>query len=254
MPTSLTTMSGTRSLVAALAFAIAAAGCSRPTTGFLTRTCTGADGRTARYSLFVPHAYSPNAPVPVILFLHGAGEAGTDGEKPTQVGIGPAIRTREQTFPFLVVFPQAQDRVPATHGSWLPGQPDGNRALAILDAVRADYRIDPRRVYLTGISVGATGVWQLAAARPTAWAAIVPVCGVGPVAKAGEIKDIPCWCFHGAEDVNVSVENSRKMAEALRQAGARPRYTEYAGIGHDSWERAYSTDELYEWLLQQTLP
>src|SRR3954470_3103841 len=114
-------MARARPLVAALVCAFAAAGCSRPTTGFLTRTFSGADGQTVRYSLFVPHSYSPDTPVPVILFLHGAGEAGTDARKPTEVGIGPAVRAREPTFPFLVVFPQARDRVPATHGSWLPG-------------------------------------------------------------------------------------------------------------------------------------
>jgi predicted peptidase len=189
--------------------------------------------------------------VPVILFLHGAGEAGTDGQKPTQVGIGPAVRTREATFPFLVVFPQASERVPASFGSWLPGQPDAERALAILDEVQRDYRADPRRVYLTGISVGGNGVWHLAAAHPERWAAIVPVCGLGPVTKAAAVKDIPCWCFHGAEDGNVSVEQSRKMVAALRQAGGSPRYTEYPDVGHNSWERAYDSDELYDWLLKQ---
>src|SRR5438034_8549900 len=98
-----------------------ASGCARPAAGFQTRAFKGADGHAAKYSLFVPHGYSPEKPVPVILFLHGAGEAGNDDEKPTQVGLGPAVRAREATFPFLVVFPQAQDRVPATFGSWLPG-------------------------------------------------------------------------------------------------------------------------------------
>jgi predicted peptidase len=189
-----------------------------------------------------------------MLFLHGAGEAGTDGEKPTLVGLGPAARERAATFPFLVVFPQAQDRVPASHGSWLPGQPDGDRALAILDSVEREFGTDPARVYLTGISVGATGVWRLAAAHPDRWAAIVPVCGLGPVTKAGAIKDIPCWCFHGAEDGNVSVEHSRNMVDAIRGTGRSPRYTEYPGVGHDSWDRAYATEELYEWLLKQRRP
>jgi predicted peptidase len=145
---------------------LAAAGCSAPTTGFLSRTFKGSDGQTAKYSLFVPHDYAAGSPVPVILFLHGAGEAGDDGVKPTHVGLGPAVRAREATFPFLVVFPQVSDRVPATFGSWLPGQPDGNRALAILEAVQREYRTDAQRVYLIGISVGANGVWHLAAAHP----------------------------------------------------------------------------------------
>src|SRR4051794_26976130 len=93
---------------------IAVASCAPPAGGFQTRVFRAADGVKSAYSLFVPHGYGPEHPVPVILFLHGAGEAGTDGVRPTQVGIGPAIREREATFPFLVVFPQAQDRVPAT--------------------------------------------------------------------------------------------------------------------------------------------
>jgi predicted peptidase len=227
------------------------AGCARPATGFQDRVFRGPDGRASRYALFVPHAYTPERPVPVILFLHGGGEAGTDGRKPTQVGLGPAIRVREATFPFLVVFPQARDPVPSTHGSWLPGQPDGERALAILDEVRQRYQTDPQRVYLTGISVGGSGTWQMAASHPDRWAAIVPVCGIGPRARAGALKDVPCWCFHGADDGVVPVEFSRGMVAALTEAGGSPRYTEYPGVGHDSWDRAYNTDELYDWLLQQ---
>jgi len=91
-------------------------------------------------------------------------------------------------------------------------------------------------------------------AHPERWAAIVPVCGLGPVTKFEAIKHIPCWCFHGADDGNVSVENSRNMIDALRKAGGSPRCTEYPGVGHNSWDKAYATDELYEWLLQQKCP
>jgi predicted peptidase len=232
----------------------AAAGCSRPTTGFLSRTFKSADGKTSGYALFVPHDYSPERPVPVILFLHGGGEAGTDGQKQIEVGLGPAIRVRAAAFPFLVVFPQAQERVPATFGTWIPGQPDGDRALAILDEVQKEYSTDRRRVYLTGISVGGFGTWQLAAASPGRWAAIVPVCGVGPRTKVDALKHLPCWCFHGDDDGNVSVEHSRGMVSALKGTGGEPRYTEYPGVGHNCWDRAYATDELYDWLLRQRLP
>src|SRR5262245_8476874 len=167
---------GAGQLLTAL-FVVAAVVCSAPTSGFLSRTFKGTDGKTTKYSLFVPRGYTPEKTLPVILFLHGAGEAGDDGGKPLQVGLGPAVRAREASFPFLVVFPQASDRVPATFGSWLPGQPDGDRALAILEAVQREYRTDPQRVYLTGISVGANGVWHFAAAHPDRWSAIVPVCG-----------------------------------------------------------------------------
>jgi predicted peptidase len=237
----------------ALALA-SATGCGGPKTGFRERVFRGGEGAAARYEVFVPHGYSPDRPVPVILFLHGGGEAGTDGHRQTEVGLGPAVRAREATFPFLVVFPQARENVPATFGSWVPGQPDGDRALAILDEVQRAYRTDPARVYLTGISVGGFGVWQMAARFPERWAAIVPVCGRSPRARAAILKDLPCWCFHGADDGVVSVEESREMVEALRQVGGQPRYTEYPAIGHDCWDRAYATDELYDWLLSQRRP
>jgi predicted peptidase len=247
-------MTGARwPLLALAALSVTAARCTQPATGFLYRTFKGADGRKGQYALFVPHDYSPERPLPVMLFLHGAGEAGTDGRKQTQVGLGPAVRAREASFPFLVIFPQACDREPATFGTWLPGQLDCDRALAILGDVQRVYHTDPKRVYLTGISVGGCGVWQVAAAYPDRWAAIVPVCGVAPITKTDAVKDIPCWCFHGSDDGNVSVENSRNMIEAMKKAGGSPRYTEYPGAGHDSWDMAYATAELYDWLLQQTL-
>jgi predicted peptidase len=248
-------MTGVRTLPLAIAMAlIATAGCSRPRTGFLSRAFKDAKGQTSRYALFVPHDYSPERPVPVILFLHGGGEAGTDGQKQTEVGLGPAVRARAATFPFLVVFPQAQERVPATFGTWLPGQPDGDRALAILDEVQEEYSTDRKRVYLTGISVGGFGTWQLAAAYPDRWAAIVPVCAIGPRTKVDALKRIPCWCFHDDADGNVPVDHSRDMVNLLKEAGGEPRYTEYPGVGHDCWDKAYATDELYEWLLKQQPP
>ncbi len=231
-----------------------AAGCARPTSGFLNRTYTGPDGVSSKYVVFVPHDYSPDRPPPVILFLHGGGEAGTDGRRQTEVGLGPAVRAREATFPFVVVFPQAQDRVPATFATWLPGQPDGERALAVLAAVRQEFHTDPKRVYLTGISVGGFGTWQLAAADPGRWTAIVPVCGHAPLTRAAAVKDIPCWYFIGADDDVTPAQSARDMIAAIKDAGGRPRYTEYPGVGHNCWDRAYGTDELYDWLLRQTLP
>jgi len=124
-------------------------------------------------------------------------------------------------------------------------------ALAILDEVQKEYKVDPKRVYLTGLSMGGFGTWSLAAAHPTKWAAIVPICGGGDPASAAKIKDIPCWCFHGDADPVVPVSFARLMVEALRKSGASPRYEEYHGVGHNSWDKAYASDELYQWLLQQ---
>lgn len=244
-------MTRTSTILIVPLLAVASVGCGRRSTGFQTGVVLAPDGRESRYCVFVPRNYNSGRPVPAILFLHGGGEVGTDGLKPTEVGLGPAVRAREATFPFLVVFPQATARSPVSFACWYPSQPDGARALAILEQVQRDYRIDPRRVYLTGISVGGNGVWHLAAAYPDRWAAIVPVCGLGSSELAAKLKDFPCWCFHGADDGVVPAAKSREMVEAIRRAGGAPRYTEYPGVGHNCWEKAYKTDELYEWLLAQ---
>jgi len=216
-------------------------------TGFLDRVHKDEDGKEAKYVLFVPHDYKGDKAYPLILFLHGSGETGTDGKKPAAVGLGPAIKKQEKEFPFIAVFPQSQKR------TWHADSDDAKRALAILSAVQKEYKVDPKRVYLTGLSMGGYGTWSLAAKYPEKWAAIVPVCGGGDPAQAEKIKGLPCWCFHGDEDKAVKVERSREMIEALKKAGAQPKYTEYPGVGHNSWDRAYGTKELYEWLLQQQL-
>lgn len=209
-------------------------------TGFLNRTFAG-DG--ARYVLYVPSSYDGSKAYPLILFLHGSGETGTDGLKQAKVGLAPAIR-KMKDFPFLALFPQSQKR------TWRAGSDDAVRALKILDEVRKGFKVDDTRLYLTGLSMGGFGTWSLAAAHPDKWAAIVPICGGGDPRAAEKIKDLPCWCFHGDADKAVDVKLSRDMIDALKKAGGNPRYTEYPGVAHNSWDRAYGTAELYDWLLK----
>jgi predicted peptidase len=216
-------------------------------TGFLNRIHVDPDGKEAKYIVFVPHAYDGSKPFPLILFLHGMGESGKDGQKQVTVGLGPAIERQEKTFPFIVIFPQSQTK------NWQSGFRDSQRALDILAEIQRELRVDPKRIFLTGISMGGYGTWSLAARYPDRWAAIVPICGGGNTAKAKLIKDISCWCFHGGADDKVPVERSREMIAALGEAGGTPIYTEYPGIAHNSWDQAYATPELYEWLLQQHL-
>jgi predicted peptidase len=221
------------------------AAADEPTKGFLNRVHKDTHGKEAKYVLFVPHDYKGDKPYPVILFLHGAGETAGGKEQPVEVGIGPAIKKREKSFPFFTIFPQSQKR------TWQAGSADAKRALDILAEVEKEYKIDSKRVYLTGLSMGGYGTWSLAVAQPDKWAAIAPVCGRGNPAKAEAIKDLPCWCFHGDKDSAVKVEYSREMMAALWAAGGHPNYTEYPSVGHNSWDKAYGTDELYDWLLKQ---
>jgi predicted peptidase len=216
-----------------------------PAHGLLDRTFTDADGKEAKYALFVPADYKGDKAYPLILFLHGAGETGADGKRQTYVGLGPVLRMQEKSFPCFVLLPQSQDR------TWQADSKDAQRALAMLAAAQKEYKIDDKRLYLTGLSMGGFGTWSLAQKYPDRWAAIVPVCGGGDPEQAKAIKDIPCWVFQGDADQAVSVDRSRKMVDALKAAGGAPTYTEYAGIGHNSWEMAYNTPALYEWLLKQ---
>jgi len=171
-------------------------------TGFLDRVYKDQDGKEARYVLFVPADYQADKPYPCILFLHGSGETGTDGQKQARSGLGPAILKREKDFPFFAIFPQSQNR------TWKAGSDDANRALAILDAVQKEYKIDGKRLYLTGLSMGGSGTWSLAAATPERWAAIVPLCGRGELDDVDKLKDLPCWCFVGDKDREATVRTT----------------------------------------------
>lgn len=220
----------------------------KPKTGFVNKTFKNADGHTSPYVVFVPSDYDGKKEYPTILFLHGAGEtksAKKGAKMPAEVGIGPAIKKRQKDFPFIVVIPQAE-----TFG-WGAETENGKRALAMLDEVQKEYKTDPKRQYLTGLSMGGMGTWSIAMAHPDRFAAIAPICGRGNTTTAAKIKDLPCWCFHGDADMSVKVEGSREMIEAIKKAGGAPKYTEYPKVGHNSWDMAYGTDELYTWLLAQ---
>jgi predicted peptidase len=227
-----------------LALTQATAGGEAGKTGFLDRIHKDANGKEVKYVLFVPEGYKGDKEYPLILFLHGAGETGTDGRKQVKVGLGKAIGKREKTFEFLAIFPQSQK------GGWKADSAEGKRALAILDEVQKDYKVDPKRIYLTGLSMGGAGTWSLATAHPDRWAAIVPICGRGDPAQADKVKDLPCWCFVGDKDNEKLVKNSRDMMKALWDVGGHPNYTEYPGVGHNCWDATYGNDYLYQWLLK----
>jgi len=213
--------------------------------GFHEKTFKNSDGSTSPYVLFVPHGYDGTKEFPIILFLHGAGETKGGTKKPVEVGIGPAIKKQEKTFPAIVVIPQSEKR------TWQATSDDGKRAIAILDATMKELKVDAKRQYLTGLSMGGYGTWSAAAAYPDRWAAIAPICGGGNPKDAAKIKDIPNWTFHGDADTAVKVERSREMIDAIKAAGGKPKYTEYPKVGHNSWDPAYAERDLFSWLMEQ---
>jgi predicted peptidase len=214
-------------------------------TRFVQRVHWDGNGRAWKYTLLVPAEYNSDRTYPLLVYLHGFGARGVDGNKPTTDGPGPFIQEREETFDMLALFPQSET------GHWEADTTDGQRVMNILEEVTRDYAVDRQRIYLTGTSMGGFGVWNLAARYPRHWAAIVPICGGGDPVSAAVIKHLPCWCFHSACDNVIDVAQSRRMIEALRAAGANPRYTEYSDVGHSCWGQAYATPELWEWLRHQ---
>jgi predicted peptidase len=231
--------------------------------GFLDRS-VWVSGDTLPYQVYVPADYSDADRWPVILFLHGAGERGTDGLRQTVAGLAPAIRNDPERFPAIVVFPQAP---PDSTWSGVPAR----AAMAALDSVMARYSIDPDRVYLTGLSMGGNGAWRLGYRHPERFAAIAPICGwvtdhpgfptSDPVtdpahgdsfeALADRLRAMPIWIFHGEVDQAVPVSESRQAAAALEAAGSTARYTEIPGTGHNAWDPAYASHEFTDWLFAQ---
>jgi predicted peptidase len=219
----------------------------RPDGGLLYRTFVDSRGVGYQFALFIPPEYRGDRPYPLILFLHGYGDRGTIGRQFTAVGLPPALESQKEGFGSLVLCPQG-------HGGFWPADGDDARmAMELLDAVQKEYRVDPKRIYLTGVSSGGVGVWELAGRFPGRWAAIVPVSSPAQPGAARSIKDIPCWCFHNSHDAESPVRDPRRMIAALRVAGGAPRYTEFFGLDHNAWDRAYAMPDLYDWLLQQRL-
>lgn len=193
-----------------------------------------------QYLLFLPQDYNQDSSkkFPMILFLHGAGERG-DNINNVKTHGPPKIVETKKDFPFILVSPQC----PTGHW-WQPHELN-----ALLDQIQADYRVDPDRVFLTGLSMGGFGTWDLAMNYPNRFAAIAPMCGSGNVGRVRFIKDLPIWVFHGDADPTVPVARSDEMVAALKKAGADVKYTRYPGVGHDCWTASYNNPELYTWFL-----
>lgn len=240
-------------------------------TGFLDRTAT-IQAVQYRYQVFVPDDWTPHQKWPVILALHGAGERGDDGVLQTDVGIGTAIRSNRSAIEAIVVMPQCPKNL------WWILPPMDDLAMTALAEATKEFHGDTRRTYLTGLSMGGYGAWHLAQKFPGTFAALVVICGgirppaaaqkvtpdlvkVTPpdspksyLAVAQRVGKTPVWIFHGADDGIVPVTESRRMAEAMKRTGAEVHYTEYPGVGHTCWNRAYDEPKLFPWLFSKSLP
>jgi predicted peptidase len=244
-------------LVAALTVAAAATSHAQDVVdGFVGRSFTGANGVTMPYRLFVPDARARVNRLPVVIYLHGSGGAGTDNLRQitggntsgTHLWIGPDIQARHPAF---VLAPQ----LPGEHQWSAPDSdevaPYAGLVLELLATLSREFAIDPDRVYLTGQSRGGRGTWDLVSKRPELFAAAVPLCGDGNAARIAAARRVAIWAFHGAKDETVPVAGSRELVAALRAAGSAVKYTEYPDAGHNVWTLAFADRDLPDWLFGQ---
>jgi predicted peptidase len=217
-------------------------------------------GTTLPYRLLAPREIKSGQKYPLVIFLHGAGERGSDNEKQLVHGMKNFASDEIMAkYPAFVIAPQCPEGMRWVEVDWsadshaMPAEPSRPMAalLALVDRFVAEQPVDERRIYLTGLSMGGYGVWDAIQRKPDLFAAAAPICGGGDPAHAERIKHIPVWAFHGDSDTAVKPKRSREMIEALKKAGGSPKYTEYASTGHDSWTRTYADPQFFAWLFAQ---
>jgi MYXO-CTERM domain-containing protein len=210
------------------------------------------------YRLGKPPGYAAGGTTkyPLVVFLCGSGEAGTDNRLQISKNIGTntpgsvfTTAANQAKFPTFFIAPQTPDK----DSAWLSGTPQIAAVLKLITALETEFSIDANRLYLTGLSIGGRGTWMLITENPTLFAAAIPMSGEGDPTMAAKIAKIPIWAFHGAMDPAINVKGSRDMIAAIEAAGGHPRYTEYPNGLHDIWFQAYNTPELLPWMNAQRL-
>lgn len=229
---------------------------------FQSRTFRNEAGQTLPYRMLFPLQFQRDRQYPLVLFLHGAGERGSDNQVQLVHGMNDFAKPENrEKYPCFVVAPQCPEKKLWADVDWssdshtMSEKPSETMQLVLqlLDSLEREFPVDTKRIYVTGLSMGGYGTWDLIQRFPGRFAAAAPVCGGGDEKLAGRIVKVPVWVFHGDLDTAVKPERSRRMVEAIRQAGGKPIYTEYKGVGHDSWKPAYADPKLMEWLFAQRL-
>lgn len=234
---------------------------------YTEQTFVDAEGKKHRYRLLFPTGYDKdeNKKYPLVLMLHGAGERGDDNFAQLKHGaIEFARPDRQAEYPCFVLVPQVPKEQKWVDTDWSHAEgkgtfPDSHSPAyaAALGAVKTwldSGRVDPARVYVTGLSMGGYGTWYASAASKDIFAAAAPICGGGDPSWAKRYEGMPIWAFHGSEDQAVPVGRSQEMIEALAKVEHKPEaiYTEYEGGGHNVWTETYRRDDFFRWLFSQT--
>lgn len=226
--------------------------------------------RALPYRLFIPKNYNASTKYPLVLFLHGAGESGTDNSAQVsnneENGQSCLVQkfsssTTQSAYPSFVVAPQC----PLEPEKWVdtdwelgsftnvPISDEMNSVVAILALLRKEFSIDSTRIYATGLSMGGFGTWDIIERNPKLFAAALPICGGADTAKSkvALIKDMPIWTFHGAIDGIVPVSGTRQMVAALKAHGSPVKYNEIPNCDHDAWARVCTTTAVIPWIYAQ---
>ena len=213
------------------------------------------------YRIVIPADLKPGEKVPLILFLHGAGERGNDNAIQLRHGV-PAINSyiQKKGIPAIVIAPQCPAGMKWVDVPWneaahtMPATPSKpmKAVRALLEQTLNELPVDRSRIYISGISMGGFGTWDYLQRNPELFAAGLPICGGGDTAEASKLVNTPIWTFHGDQDKSVITQRSRDMEQAIKKAGGSLiKYTEYPGVGHNSWTQTYANDEVLDWLFAQ---
>ncbi|MGH9702322.1 MAG: prolyl oligopeptidase family serine peptidase [Candidatus Acidiferrales bacterium] len=224
--------------------------------GFAARTYRSASGAQLPYRLFVPIHYDAAKKYPLVLWLHGAAGRGADNLLQISGGnkLGSHAFTDPQVQaknPVFVLAPQCPLGHYWTFSDTVSAGPQLDLAFEILQAIRKEFNIDSERVYVSGQSMGGAGAWAAITSHPSLFAAAVPLCAYGDPSKMKLLAGIPIWAFQGTADEVVPLERVHATISALRAAGGHPKYTEYPGVGHAVWEKAFLDPDLVPWVLAQ---
>jgi len=213
------------------------------------------------YRIHTPKKIEQGKKYPLVVLFHGAGERGSDNKKQLAHGAADILKfAKSAKQPIFFIAPQCPRGQQWVNTPWgklshtMPAEPSKSMALAIglIKKTVADLPVDDKRIYVTGLSMGGFATWDIIQRMPTYFAAAMPVCGGADTAEASKLKSMPIWCFHGGNDRVVKTERSRDMIAAIKKAGGVAKYTEYPGVGHGSWSKAYRDTKALTWLFAQT--
>lgn len=217
-------------------------------------------GGSLPYRMLRPKDYDASKKYPLVMFYHGAGERGVDNNIQLVHGMNDfASDDIMEKYPCFVIAPQCPTGQQWVDAPWsddshtMKKNPTAplRQSLELITSLQQEFSIDENRLYVTGLSMGGFGTWEVIQRHPNMFAAAVPVCGGGDPTYAREIAHLPIWAFHGDADTAVKPLRSRDMIAAIKQAGGDPKYTEYPGVGHNSWAATYANRDMYAWLFAQ---